>query len=773
MQKPEFFKFRYYIKATFLCYSFFAIQFSNLKAQEFTRYVNPLIGTAISTTESARLHSQDGSELRGQTFPAVGVPNGMTSWTPQTRATERKCVAPYYYEDQQLQGFRGSHWLSGSCTQDYGSFTIMPMAGQLETDPVKRASRFNHSGEQARPYSYRVKLEDYNIHAAMTGLSHSALLNFTFDGKQEAWIVVEPNSDEGLGFVQIDAAKREISGYNPVYRIYQGQGKPAGFSGYFVMVFDRSFAAQGTWNGGTIKKGVAQEKSTGNAVGAFVRLSLTRGNLVKVKIGTSFTSMEQARKNLSAEIQGWDFVALEQQAAAAWNKELSKIKVEGSAKDKVNFYTALYHSKLLPREVSDVDGSYNSFARSGGIQKAEGFKYYDDYSLWDTYRALHPLQLLLEPGRTTDMVTSLLKKAEQGGWLPVFPCWNSYTSAMIGDHAIAMIGDALLKGISLKDAEKLYQVMRKNAFHVNEDSLSYKDGRGRRGLASYLKYGYVPLEDAVPDAFHTMEQVSRTLEYAYDDYVLGRVAGMLGKKEDHRLLMNRAMNYKRVFDTSTGYVRGRYADGRWIASFDPFALRSSFITEGSAFQYTWYVPQDVPGLMELMGGRQQFIKQLDLLFDKRHYWHGNEPGHQSAYLYVYAGAPWKTQQRIRNIIKEEYSIGPGGLSGNEDAGQMSAWLAFGMMGFYPVCPGNTEYIIGTPSFSKMSLSLDNNKTFNIIAQGLSDRNFYIRKAVLNGKPLNRAYLTHAELLRGGTLQLYMSSKPNLQWAKNVLPTQMN
>ena len=770
MYKQEFFKFRYSVKIVFLCLSFFALQLQFLKAQELTKYVNPLIGTAISTTESALRHSQDGSELRGQTFPAVGVPHGMTSWTPQTRATENKCVAPYYYEDKKIQGFRGSHWLSGSCTQDYGSFTIMPVAGKLKTDPEERASTYTHSSEYSRPYSYRVKLEDYDIESAITGLSHSAMFNFNFGKEEDAWICVEPNSDQGKGFVQINVSKNEITGYNPVHRIYKGHGQSAGFSGYFVIAFDRSFDAYGTWNGTAVKYSSLKEKSTGATIGAFVKLPLRNGKLLKVKIGCSFTSIEQARKNLAAEIQGWDFKLLERKVATQWENELAKVQVEGTENEKVNFYTALYHSKLLPREVSDVDGSYNAFAAGGNIEQARGFKYYDDYSLWDTYRALHPLQLLLEPSRTQDMVTSLLKKARQGSWLPVFPCWNSYTSAMIGDHAIAMIGDALVKGIARKDAEQLYEVMRKNAFQVNNDALSYRDGRGRRALSSYLRYGYIPLDDGVPDAFHTKEQVSRTLEYAYDDYVLAQVAKLLGKADDYQVLMKRSMNYKNVFDNGTGYVRGRYADGTWINPFDPFAIRSSFITEGSAFQYTWYVPQDVSGLIDLTGGKMQFVRQLDLLFDERHYWHGNEPGHHSAYLYAYAGMPWKTQLRVKDIIKQEYSTGPGGLSGNEDAGQMSAWLVFGMMGFYPVCPGTPRYIIGTPSFSKVCLSMKGNKKFTISAPGLSATSFYIQKAILNGRPVNRAYLGHDELLRGGTLVLYMGSTPNQKWGSQALPT---
>jgi predicted alpha-1,2-mannosidase len=732
------------------------------------QYVNPLIGTAVSNTESARMHSEAGSELKGQTFPAVGVPHGMTHWTPQTRATERKCLSPYYYEETRIQGFRGSHWMSGSCTQDYGSVTIMPMSGTLKTGAEARASAFDHKNEKASPAYYSVKLDDYQITAELTGTSHAGFLRFTYGQGNESYLVIEPNSDEGEGYIEINAEKNEISGYNPVHRIYQGWGKPAGFSGYFVAVSDHPFAEYGTWQAkDSLQPGVRIAKGNKSAAGAYVRFASEKNLLVQVKIGHSFTSMEGARRNLNAQIKGWNFEGVKQAAERAWNQELGKIQVKGgSEKDKVMFYTALYHSKIIPRVFSDADGTYPGFAGDEKMYKTNGYDYYEDFSLWDTYRAVHPLLTLLEPRRTSDMVNSLLRKAEQGGWLPIFPCWNSYTAAMIGDHALSMIGDAYVKGITGFDAGQAYKVMHKNAFEPNTDMADYKEGKGRRAMDSYLKYGYIPLEDSVPDAFHKREQVSRTLEYAYDDFVLAQVAKKLGKEQDYQILMQRAANYKHVFDTTTGYVRGRYANGEWVQNFDPFALRASFITEGSPYQYTWYVPQDVAGLINLMGGKERFINRLDTLFEKRYYWHGNEPGHQTVYLYAYAGVPWKTQQRVRDIIREEYSAEAGGLSGNEDSGQMSAWLVFSMAGFYPVCPGMPYYVLGSPMFDNITLTGPAGKKFTIQARGQSDTNCYIQSAKLNGKPFTRTYLLHEEITRGGQLVLEMGNKPNPSWGSS-------
>ncbi|MEM6845266.1 MAG: GH92 family glycosyl hydrolase [Bacteroidota bacterium] len=732
--------------------------------------VNPLIGTAPSTTETAQLHSESGSELRGQTFPAVGVPFGMTQWTPQTRATEQKCLSPYYYQDTRIQGFRGSRWMSGSCTQDYGSVTIMPTTGALKVKPEGRSSAFSHEEETATPSYYAVNLSDYNIQAEITATSRASMLRFTPQGNSIN-LIIEPNSDEGEGFVEIFPERNEVVGFNPVHRIYQGWGKSAGFSGYFVIQVEDGFSDFGVWQGESLQPGETKSEGEGQSVGAYITMAADQA--VNVKVGTSFTSINQARKNLEAEIPHWNFEQVRQTSEAAWLEQLNKVQVSGgSEEEQIMFYTALYHAMILPRVFSDADGAYLGFGGSKKVYLAEGFDYYADFSMWDTYRAVHPLQTLLNPERTADMVQSLLKKAEQGGWLPIFPAWNSYTSAMIGDHVTAMIGDAWMKRIDDFDQELAYRVMRKNAFEVNTDTASYRNGQGRRAMDSYLEYGYIPLEDSVPDSFHQREQASRTLEYAYDDFVLSQVARQIGEDEDYQALTERAKNWQHVFDTTTGYVRGRYANGDWCEPFDPVATRAPFITEGSPFQYTWYVPHDAAGLMQAMGGKERYIQQLDTLFEQRYYWHGNEPGHQTVYMYAYAGAPWKTQQRVRDIIQEEYSAEPGGLSGNEDAGQMSAWLVFSMMGFYPVTPGMPYYVIGSPVFDEITLNAGE-QPFTIRANNNPAENRYIQSATLNGEPLDRAYLTHQEITDGGELVLEMSSEPNQEWASEDVPPSMD
>ena len=736
-------------------------------------YVNPLIGTAPGTTASAQRHSESGSELRGQTFPAVGVPFGMTNWTPQTQASEQKCLSPYYYQDDSIQGFRASHWMSGSCTQDYGSVTLMATTGELHTGAAERASVFSHDTETATPSYYAVDLADYGLRAEVTGVSRSGMLQFSPSGDEAMHLIIEPNSDEGEGSVEIYPERNEVAGYNPVHRIYQGWGERAGFSGYFVIQFEEPFDTYGVWRGNTIQDNVPKADGNGQAVGAYVSWA-QRDQPVRVRVGTSFTSEAQARKNLAAEIAHWDFNKVRQQSEQAWDNELSKIRIAGgSDEQKTMFYTALYHAMLLPREFSDTDRAYVGFAGTQKVHQAKGEHYYADFSMWDTFRAVHPLQTLINPKRSADMVQSLVTKAEQGEWLPIFPAWNSYTSAMIGDHVTATIGDAWMKGMTGFDQELAYRMMRQNAFKMNTDTASYRSGKGRRALDSYLQYNYIPLEDSVPDSFHQREQVSRTLEYAYDDFVLSQVAKKLEKEDDYQALRDRAKNYRHVFDTTTGYVRGRYANGEWITPFDPHATRAPFITEGSPAQYTWYVPHDVAGLMQLMGGREAFVQKLDSMFEQRYYWHGNEPGHQTAYLYAYAGEPWKTQRWVRDIIRNEYSAAPGGLSGNEDAGQMSAWLVFSTMGFYPVTPGIPCYVLGSPAFEEVTIDVGKNQTFTLRGEGNAEENGYIQSATLNGEPLNRSYLWHREIVAGGELVLQMGADPNKEWAVEDVPPSMD
>ena len=711
-------------------------------AQAPLKYVDPLTGTGTATTVSALRHSESLSEAKGQTFPGVGRPFGMTQWTPETRVTELKCVSPYYYSDSRITGFRGSHWMSGSCTQDYGSMTLMPFIA-TKPDTVKNhpSSLFNHKNETSRPNYYSVMLDDYGITAEITGSNRSGMMRLTYTGEKVNCLFIRSNSDENQGRIWYDRQRNEIIGYNPVHRIYQGSGKPAGFSGYFVITFDKPFRI------------IPRVENLQNII-----ISFGEEKNVIVRIGTSFTGLDAARKNMEKEIPDWNFDRLSEETEDVWNRTLNKVKVtSGSDKDLIKFYTALYHTYQLPRIVSDFDGSYQGFAEDTLVHNTGGFNYYDDFSMWDTYRALHPLMTILEPERTTDMVRSLILKAEQGGWMPIFPAWGSYTAAMIGDHASTMISDAWVKGIRGFDTDKAYKYMRQNAFD-SPDKDDYLSGKGRRALTSYLQYGYIPMEDSVWDAFHKREQVSRTLEYALDDYALAIFAKHLGKTDDYKVLMKRSENYRNVFDRKTGYVRGRYADKRWVTPFDP-EKKASFICEGTPAQYTWYVPHDVPGLIRLMGGKKVFLSKLNNFFENGHYWHGNETDQQAPFMFAMAGEPASTWKWTDRIISEEYGSGPGGLSGNDDSGQMSAWLVFAMMGFYPVCPASNQYIITIPSFDDVSISLPGGKVFSIKTLNRSSENKYLGHITKNGKNFKSMVITHEDITAGNTFVFYLDSIP--------------
>jgi predicted alpha-1,2-mannosidase len=722
------------------------------KKQSNVQFVNPLIGTAPSTTRSALAHGQ-GTENSAQVIPEVTSPFGMTNWTPQTRNVETKCVAPYYYNDTLISGFRGTHWLSGSCTQDYGSFTLMPVSGTLRCLPEVRGSHYSHKNEVSSPFYYRVDLEDYGIEGELTATTRCGYCRFTYSMSDTAFIVFEPNSDYGEGFVRIDLQKNEIVGYNPVHRIYQGWGEPAGFRGYFVARFSQPFESCGTYEGPAIRHG-RTEISGQKRIGGFVRFLLRGKKSIVVKIGTSFTSIDQARKNLLRETANIDFDAAKDRLQTQWSNTLAKVRISGGSEEaRMQFYTALYHSLLLPRVYNDCDGSYPSFAGGDSICQVKRGNYYCDFSLWDTYRALHPLLNLLIPETNADMVRSLLLKARQGGWLPIFPCWNSYTSAMIGDHAIAVIADAFVKDvIRLGDGD--YEYLKKNATRVPADRKDYLNGKGVRALDSYMQYGFVPLDDSVKESFHKGEQVSRTLEYAYDDFALSQIAGKLGKKDDRQRFLARSANYKNVFDPALKCVCGRFADGTFTREFTK-TKRMPYITEGSPWQYTWYVPHDIEGLIAMMGGRSEFNDSLDAFFATGQYWHGNEPGHQIPFLYNYSGAPWKTQKIVGQILRDEYSNTPGGLSGNDDTGQMSAWYVFAAMGLYPVCPSKDEYAVTSPAFEKVVVQLAGGKQLVIQADGVNAGKKFIGSIEFNGKPVTDFKMKHSELVKGGTLRFRM------------------
>jgi alpha-1,2-mannosidase, putative len=707
-------------------------------------FVNELIGTANE----------------GQTFLAAGPPFAMTQWGPQTRAGNVKCIAPNYAADKRIQGFRGSHFLTGSCTQDYGSVTLMAETGEPKFGAAERSSTF--SRQVAQPQQYSVRLDDYAVDVELAGTTRAGMMRFHFENEGKSWVLIEANSAKGEGIVEIDAEHNEVRVVDPARRLYAGNGKPAGFSGYFVVQFDHKFRVGGTWTGSEKHEGAVKQQGTDSTPGAYVSFDLKAGETVQAKIGSSFSSLDEARKNLNAEIPDWNYGRVVSQTRDDWNKALGKVEITASAERKRVFYTALYHAMLLPRVFSDVSGTYPGFAGEGRLEVAKGFTYYCDFSLWDTFRAVHPLLTILDPARELDMVKSLIAKGGQGGFLPIFPAWNSYTSEMVGDHAVSVIADAYFKGIRGFDVDEAYRLMKQNATETPKDHDQYLDGRGRRGLNSYLKYGYIPLEDHLDDAFHKNEQVSRTLEYAYDDALVGDMAQTLGHNDDAELFHKHAQNYRNVIDRQTGFARGKHDDGTWEAPFDP-SKPASYITEGLPYQYTFFVPQDIPGLIDWVGGRDAFIAKLDELFGHGLYNHGNEPSHHIAYLYDNAGAAWKTQQHVRELMETQYSDGAGGLAGNDDAGQMSAWFVMSAVGFYAVNPGAPVYQIGVPLYDKVTIHLENGRSFTISAVGTSSGRQYIRAATLNGVPLHRFWLEHAEILSGGQLVFEMSSEPNKLW----------
>jgi predicted alpha-1,2-mannosidase len=724
--------------------------------KDFTKYVDPLIGTAKTTTISGSKHGR-GTEQNAQVQPAVTVPFAMTNWTPQTQNTEKKCIAAYYYYDSVITGFRGSHWLSGSCSQDYGSMTVMPVSGSLVCSASKRGSKFSHSKEISAPNYYSVKLDDYDIDAEMTATTRCGILRFTFEKEGDAHIILTPNNDKSEGFVQIIPEKNEVTGYNPVRRLYQGWGKKAGFSGYFVARIEKVINSFGVYSDDRIFDGQTNiENNPG--VGAFLSFKVSKGEQVIVKVGTSFVSIEQARKNLDSEIPAYNFDAVKENLKSTWNNLLSRIEVEGDNKDDIiKFYTAMYHCYQQPRIYNDVDGLYPRFNGNAQTDTMKDGNYYCDFSLWDTFRALHPLYNILTPKQNAEIVKSLLIMAKAGGWMPIFPLWNSYTSEMIGDHAIAVIAEAYIKG-ALKLNEEEYNILKHNADELPASFEEYKDGKGRRALSSYLKYGYIPMEDSVKESFHDNEQVSRTLEYAYDDFALACISKKMGKDSDYAYFLKRSQNYKNVFDVNVKNVNDRHIDGTFAKDFAR-DKECVYITEGTPWQYNWFVPHDINGLIAEMGGKDTFNNELDSFFKAGQYWHGNEPSHQIAYLYNYSGQPWKTQKLVADILKEEYDIGPGGLSGNDDSGQMSAWYILGAIGFYPVCPVLPEYQICGPKFNKIKIKLDNGRIFLITAPNYSTENIYIRGIELNGKKFEGLSLPHEIMMQGGQLNFELSNKP--------------
>ena len=707
---------------------------------------------AVTSAQTARLTgSVDpfiGTGGHGHTYPGPSLPFGMIQPGPDTRLTGWDGCSGYHYSDSRLYGFSHTH-LSGTGIPDYTDVLIMPMTGEPRLNngadgTPGYSSTFSHAEEVARPGYYAVTLRDSGIRAELTTTLRVGIHRYALPAGQPAHVILDLEHRDPLREASIDVVSdTEVTGVRRSRSWARDQVV------YFVIRFSRPFAAGDATN--------PNKRAFNFGSG---------GEALLVKVAISAVSVEGARKNLEAELPGWDFDAVRAAADTAWEGELSKIRVEGGTKDqRTIFYTALYHAMLTPNVYMDVDGQYRG--RDSRVHKADGFTYYTVFSLWDTFRALHPLLTMIDATRTRDFIKTFLRQYEQGGRLPVWELAANETDTMIGYHAVPVIADAIFKGVDGFDVELAYKAMMHSA---DED---------RFGLAAYKRAGFI-------DASEEAEGVSRTLEYAYDDWTIALVAKRLGKQEDAARFLRRAQSWKHVFDPATGFMRGR-VEGFWMSPFDPSEVNNHY-TEANAWQYSFFVPHDVAGLVRLQGGPERFAKKLDALFSASskttgrdqaditgligQYAHGNEPSHHMAYLYSYVGQPWKTQAMVRRILDEQYHARPDGLSGNEDCGQMSAWYVFSALGFYPVAPGSTQYVIGSPLFESATITPDGGRPFTVRTVNASPGNKYIQKAKINGGAYEASFLEHVALSTGGELLFEMGPEPNTRWGtgRHAQPT---
>lgn len=719
----------------------FALSCTSEKKQEATpdyaRYVNPFIGT----------------DFTGNTYPGASVPFGMVQLSPDNGLPGWDRIAGYFYPDSTIAGFSHTH-LTGTGAGDLYDVIFMPV-----TNPYKQAeaplgiySSFSHKNEEASAGYYRVFLTDYNIDVELTATERCGIQRYTFP---EADASVFINLKKALNWDFTKDSYMEIVDSVTIrgYRMSEGWAPDQRL--YFVSQFSKPF---GNYELDTTAIYKNKERCGVAYVGRF-DFRTAEGEQMVVRTAISGVSMEGAEKNLKAEASGWDFDRYRQAATANWNKELAKIEVKGGTPDdKVNFYTALYHTMLAPTIFSDIDGGY--FGPDKQIHQTGGWTNYSTFSLWDTYRAAHPLLTYTQPERVNDMVKSFLAFFDENGRLPVWNLYGNETDMMIGYHSVPVIVDAYLKGIGNFDPEKALQACIATA---NIDDY--------RGIGWYKKYGYVPynLES---------ESVSKTLEYAFDDYCIARMAQKMGKEAIAKEFFARSANYRNIYNPETSFMQPRDDKGNWIQDFDAKDY-TTHITESNGWQYFWYVPQNIDDLIALTGGKERFTQKLDSMFTYTaheneelpifstgmigQYAHGNEPSHHVIYLYNKVGQPWKTQQYLAEVMHELYLNTPAGLCGNEDCGQMSAWYVMSAMGFYPVDPVDQTYEIGTPLFTEVKMHLANGKVFTILAPDASRTNFYIQSVKLNGQPYDKSYITHEQIMSGGTFEFEMGDRPGKVW----------
>jgi len=720
---------------------------TGLSAQvKLTTYVKPFVGT-------------DG---HGHTYPGAASPFGMVQLSPDTDTKGWDWCSGYHYSDNSIIGFSHTH-LSGTGCADYGDILFMPVTGKLKLEPGTKEdpdsgyrSRFKHENEKAKPGYYSVLLDDYNIKAELTVTQRAGFHKYTFPKSSDSRIIIDlvHGIEDKVRDAEIKIVdNKTIQGYR------RSMGWAKDHTVYFYAEFSKPFKKSVVVNAGSITD---QNSAKGKEIKAFVEYDTNEGEAVLVRVGISHSSAEGAKKNLKAEITGWDFDAVVKQADNDWEKELSTLSVEGNNEEYKNvFYTSLYHALLNPNLLSDVDGSYMGMDKKMHHLK-NGEAMYTVFSLWDTFRAAHPLFTIIDPKRAGNFVESLLMKYDEQGLLPVWELASNETGTMVGYHAVPVIFDAFKKGLGSFNPKKALEAMKKSAM---QDKL---------GLKYYKEMGYVPAD-------YESESVSKTLEYSYDDWCIAEMAKdpKVNNKVVASDFIQRAKYYVNVFDPSTSLMRAK-KNGQWVEPFDPFAV-SGHYTEANAWQYSFFVPQDVNGLIDLMGGDDKFVAKLDELFtaDPKltgrqqndisgligQYAHGNEPSHHMAYLFNYAGQPWKTQERVYQTLTTLYNDKPDGLPGNEDCGQMSAWYVLSALGFYPVCPGDNTYIIGTPLFSKATITAGK-KPFVITAVNLSDENKYIQSVKLNGKDYPYSYIKHNDLTSGGEMVIEMGAAPS-KWGSDV------
>lgn len=725
--------------------------------------VNPLMGTD-STYELSN----------GNTYPAVSLPWAMNSWTPMTNKAGDGWT--YRYRDTKLWGFKQTHqpspWMN-----DYGAFSLMAMTGPLKVKESDRASWFSHKAEIARPYYYRAYLADYDVGVEIAPTERAAQFRFSFPDSDQSWVLLDA-FDKGSS-VTILPKERRIVGYA---RNNSG-GVPANFKNYFVLEFDRDFDTTQTFDGAW-KVTPNSTTATGQRVGAAIRFRTRKGDPVNVRVASSFISAEQAQLNLDRELGRNDFDTTRAKARQTWSTLLGRYQVEDPDLDnKRTFYSALYRTQLFPRRFHEIDRASNVVHYSPYNGQVLPGVLFTDNGFWDTFRAVFPLFTIMERKLDGEIMAGLVNTYKESGWLPE---WASpgHRDVMIGSNSAVNIADAWLKGVRGYDIETLYEAIKKNAT-TSAGRPKSAEGKtitavGREGVEYYNRLGYVPYDVGIN------ENAARTLEYAYADFTISRLADALGKKEDAALFAKRAQNYRKLFDPSVGWMRGRNQDGSFQSPFNPLKWGDAF-TEGNSVHYSWSVFQDAQGLIDLMGGDQAFVAKLDSVFtmpprfdesyygqviheiremqivDMGNYAHGNQPIQHMVYLYNYAGAPWKAQWRVRDVMRRLYAATPDGYPGDEDNGQTSAWYIFSALGFYPVTPGSGQYVIGSPLFKKAELALENGRTFRVEAPANSAANVYIQSASLNGKRFDRTWLSHDEIMAGGTLRFEMGPRPNLKW----------